>query len=309
MPPKAANKRAASKAKSKEKQEKKLMEEKMKACEEKCLEARNFLEPTGKNPEPNFVKAKVALDAAEELFTMNPTLFFLRGQWSRMQGDYKEAVEQFSHALDLDPTSALTLEARAGCYEKLDDIPLAMEDYTSMIQIDPENDHAYNMRGMCVARGRVPGLHLRSAEFKRCVDDLKTAIRLNSANYYARANLGKVYEDQEMFEDAIACYTDSLRINVDYTYAKFRRGCCYLYLSEKLLLEDGSVSDSDDKEEEAEGSPEQKKRISAKTTYDDVEKELKARVALEAAKHKGHDFLHLAITDFEALMQQNEERC
>ncbi|KAG5483878.1 hypothetical protein CUR178_06875 [Leishmania enriettii] len=247
MPPKGHSKSSAKAQRAKAKKEKQLLEARMRLCEEKCAEARGYLEPTGRSAEPNFTKAKAAVDAAIEAYDASSLAFFMLGQWNRMQGMYEEAIESYSQALDLEPTNVQTLEWRANCYQALHDYPHAIEDNTSIIALDPENDHAYNMRGLCVLQSSVPGLHLRSIDFKSCVRDFSTAVRLNEANYYAMANLGKAYEVQGYLEKAIEYYGKALDSSEYYAYARFRRGCTALCMAERLLLrreEEGS-SESD----------------------------------------------------------------
>ncbi|KAL7700313.1 tetratricopeptide repeat (TPR) protein [Lotmaria passim] len=243
MPPKDPSKASLKAQKAKAKKEKQLLDAKIKECQEKCAEARGFLESSGRNGEPNYAKAKAALDAAVAAYDAGALPFFLLGQWHRMQEKYAEAIESYSHALDLEPTNVQALEWRGHCYQMLHDFPHAIEDNTSIITLDPENDHAYNMRGLCVLESCVPGLRLRSADFAACVNDFSTAVRLNEANYYAMANLGKTYEVQGDNDKAIECYGRALRVNEAYTYAKFRRGCTALRVAEAMLREREPVDD------------------------------------------------------------------
>lgn len=222
------SKSASKSKKAQERRERKALEERIKKCKEKCEEGRVFLEPTGRNAEPNYLKAKAALDAAIEIYESHPPCFFYLGECCRGQGDYENAIAQYSHALDLQPVYVRALEGRATCYQALNDLPHAMEDYSSIIEFEPDNDHAYNMRGLCYLTARVPGLRMKRADFEKCVGDLKTAIRLNEANYYAMCNLGRVYEDQGEMELAINAYTSALAVKDDYTAALFRRGCAAL---------------------------------------------------------------------------------
>lgn len=228
---KESKKKSRSRTKSKralERKERKALEERIKKCKEKCEEGRGFLEPSGKNAEPNYVKAKAALETAIEIYGNHSPCFFYLGECSKGQGELENAIAQYSHALDLDPTYVRALEGRAACYQAKKDFFHAVEDYTSIIQLDPANDHAYNSRGLCYVSGRVPGLRMKKSDFEKCMGDFKTAVRLNEANYYALCNLGRVYEDQGEMELAVNAYTSALRVKDDYAAALFRRGCTAL---------------------------------------------------------------------------------
>ncbi|EPY38153.1 tetratricopeptide(TPR) protein [Angomonas deanei] len=309
MPPKAKAKRSSSKsAKAKEKKERQELEERMKNCEEKCTEAKNFMEPTGKNATPNYVKAKSSLDAAMEFYNSNPQVFFLLGELYRKQNMFSEAVVEYSHALDLNPTFTQALESRGACYQKLAQLPLAIEDFTSVIEIEPSNDHAYNMRGLCITMGRVPGLSLRTDEFSSCEEDFRNAVRLNPANYYAFVNLAKAYEGQGDLEKALECYNASLLIKKDYTYAIFRRGCVEMRLGENFLKRD---SDSDVEDNffvpHLGGVDQQEKGGAPRETYNDVEKEIRNKISEEETTKKGKSMLDLAIKDFNSLVLEEQK--
>jgi tetratricopeptide (TPR) repeat protein len=224
-------------AKAREKKEKKLLEQQMTDSQAKCEEGRVLLEPEGKAAQPNYNKAIVAFDAAIELFQDNAVAFTYRGTCNKETGRLEQAIEDFSRAFALDPQNINALEGRAACYESMSQFDKAISDYTSIIEIHADNDHAYNMRGICRLRKKPPGLLLKSADFGAVINDFNSAVRVNENNYYAMANLGKAYEDQHMFKEAIAEYTRALQVKDDYIYAVFRRGCAALSFVERAIHE------------------------------------------------------------------------
>ncbi|CCW68325.1 unnamed protein product [Phytomonas sp. Hart1] len=219
----------------KARKQRKLLEEQIKKSNEKCDEAKGYLEYTGKNMESNLMKAKEALDLAIELYDNNSLAFFLLGEVYLAQKQHQSALDSYSRALLLDATHVASLERRAICQEHLNNVDGAIQDYTSIIDQEPNNDYAYNMRGLCILNRQVPGIKLLSSCFTLCEKDFKAALRLNKANYYALVNLGKLYEDQEELEQALTYYTAALEVKENYTYARFRRGCTYLHLAESML--------------------------------------------------------------------------
>ena len=220
-------------AKAKEKKEKKLLEQQMKDSQDRCEEGRVLLEPEGKGAQPAYAKAIVAFDAAIELFPDNALAFTYRGVCHRDLGRFDAALDDFSKAFALDPQSTVSLEGRAACYEAQFEWDKAISDYTTILGIHKENDHAHTMRGLCRLRKRAPGLLLKSADFGAVLNDFQRAVQLNENNYYAMVNLGKAYEDQRMFYDAIAAYNKALSVKDDYLYAMYRRGCASLSLVEQ----------------------------------------------------------------------------
>lgn len=228
-------------AKAKEKKEKKLLEQQMNDSQAKCEEGRALLEPEGKGAQPNYAKAVASFDAAIELFPDNAVAYTYRGICNREMHKLDLAIEDFTKAFALDPQNINALEGRAYCFESLKNWDKAISDYTSIIAIHPENDHAHNMRGLCRLHKKPPGLLLKSAEFGSVVNDLRNAVRLNENNYYAMTNLGKAFEDQHLFKEAIAEYSRALQVKDDYLYAVYRRGCAALAHVERTLQEQGAA--------------------------------------------------------------------
>lgn len=284
-----------------ERKERKALEERIKKCKEKCEDGRAFLEPSGKNAEPNYIKAKASLEAGIEIYGNHAPCFFYLGECSKGQGDLENAIAQYSHALDLEPTYIRALEGRASCYQAKKDLAHAIEDYTSIIQLEPENDYAYNSRGLCYISGRVPGLRMKKSEFEMCVEDFKTAVRLNEANYYALSNLGRVYEDQGEMELAIKAYTSALRVKDDYAAALFRRGCTALQWVEMETRTCFSV------EEYCDNPCALVKSSSATSskkfqTVDQIEEEIRSSIIAQNKEVCISTRLDQAITDFLALL-------
>lgn len=302
--PKEKKKKSRSRGKSKkalERKERKALEERIKKCKEKCEDGRAFLEPTGKNAEPNYVKAKAALEAAIEIYRNHAPCFFFLGECSRGQGNLEIAVSQYSHALDLNPTYVRALEGRATCFRTMKDFMHAIEDYSSIIQLEPENDYAYNMRGLCYVNGSVPGLRMKKSEFEKCVEDFKTAVRLNEANYYAFCNLGRAYEDQGEMELAINEYTKALAVKDDYSAALFRRGCTALRWVEAELRTNSSVDEYDSNPcttEETSSTPPQKKCV----TVEQIENEIRSTITAQNKEASVAARLDQALADLLALL-------
>lgn len=75
----------------------------------------------------------------------SPKKYFAAGEKFEETKNYKEAIENYSKALDLDPKFDKAYVARAGCYEKQNMKAEAIEDYTKAQTFDPkEKSHYYN---------------------------------------------------------------------------------------------------------------------------------------------------------------------
>ncbi|ORC88565.1 tetratricopeptide repeat (TPR) protein [Trypanosoma theileri] len=297
MPPRSQSKKSR---KALERKEKKLLEAKIRASQEKCEEGQAFLEPPGRNAQPNYAKAMTALEAAIEIYDGNALAYFLMGECLRGQEEHEKAIERYTQCLERDASDTRALEGRAASYSALQKWSSAFEDYTTIIQIEPENDHAYNLRGLCTLSTRVPGLRLLSADFNHCVSDFQTAIRLNEANYYAWANLGKAYEDQGMPEEALNAYSSALKVKEDYQYAQLRRGCLALRMVENAWDEEERKKNQVKNTEL--GNSSGINTSSIPKSMKEVEEEVRLEMESAARRQKEEELLENAIKDLQALM-------
>lgn len=221
-------------AKAKEKKEKKLLEQQMKNSREKVEEGRHILEPPeqpnqrGAPPPIPYQKAIACFDQALEFYSENFEACMYRGHANRELGKMDQAIDDYSRAITLNVQCIPALEGRAACFEAVENWDAVIRDYTSVLELQPNNDHAYNMRGRARLHKRPPGLRLRNAEYASVVDDFSKAVRFNEHNYHAWCNLGRVYADHKKFTEALAAYSKAVALRDDYAYAWYRRGCCAL---------------------------------------------------------------------------------
>ncbi|KEG09277.1 tetratricopeptide repeat (TPR) protein [Trypanosoma grayi] len=299
MPPRSKSLKSR---KALERKERKLLEARIKASREKCEEGQLFLEPTGRNAHPNYAKATAALEAALETYDGNADAYFLMGECLRGQDEHDKAIEYYTQCLGRDLANFRALEGRAASYMALHKWSLAFEDYSAVIQLEPENDHVYNLRGLCTLSTRVPGLRLLSVDFNHCVGDFQTALRLNEANYYAWANLGRAYEDQGMLKEALNAYSSALKVKEDYADAQVRRACLALRIVENSWGYDEDQGNGVEK-------PKQNGRItsgvvSIPKSVKDVEDEVRLEMDAVTQRQKEEELLNDAIRDFQALMAE-----
>ena len=96
-------------------------------------------------------------DAADDLakayrFAMNkPIYLYQRGKLLYWSGNKLGAIESISGYLNLvaDP---LALRARARCYFETDQLDRSIQDYSALIQGDPENPQLYRLRAKSYAK-------------------------------------------------------------------------------------------------------------------------------------------------------------
>ncbi len=76
----------------------------------------------------------------------------VRGMLHSKRGDDRLAVEDFSQVIKLEPDNAEALENQAAAYDALGEHHLAREDYDGVIRLEPDNAVALYSRGACLAQ-------------------------------------------------------------------------------------------------------------------------------------------------------------
>ena len=82
----------------------------------------------------------------------DPYSLLARGLLHSKLGDDRRAVEDFSRVIELEPDNAEALENRAAALDDLGEHRLAREDYHAVIRLEPDNAVALYSRGACLAK-------------------------------------------------------------------------------------------------------------------------------------------------------------
>lgn len=108
--------------------------------------------------------------------------------------EYKEAIENYSKSIELDPTDDSAFKGRARLYASLNQDEKAEADFTSAIALKPHDADLYRARG---------SLRMISKQFQKSVDDFSSAINLEPHNAYyyslradAHTGLGQLDESK-----------------------------------------------------------------------------------------------------------------
>ena len=86
----------------------------------------------------------------------------IQGELYLLQGDYAEAVDSFTKALEDEPDAILPLLSRAGCNFNLEKYGEALRDCDRVESIDPDNPVAKNVRGCLMAKRKEFGSAIKA---------------------------------------------------------------------------------------------------------------------------------------------------
>jgi len=124
----------------------------------------------------------------------NPKRFFKVGEDFMLAGNYQDAVEQFTRAIDLQPDYDKAYLARADAFEKLGMIREAAEDYDRAATFLDKDQEVFYQAGR---------LYFELAEYEKAIERLDKSISLKRnyvEPYQVKAN---VLMAQELYEEAL----------------------------------------------------------------------------------------------------------
>lgn len=144
--------------------------------------------------------------------------FHGKGFQCRKMGDFVQAIEFYSKALESYPTHFKALFNRGFAYDKLGDYDSAIYDYTKSIRLDPKNAFAYYNRGISYDKKK---------QFDDAIRDFSVAITLDpkKADFYH--NRGFAYRKMRKFSQAICDYTQAISLDCKHFKAYYNRAFCY----------------------------------------------------------------------------------
>jgi len=110
------------------------------------------------------------------------------------QGNYDEAINEYTAAIELDPTLTAAYTGRGQAYFLQDRSLMALSDYSTAIELDPDNTEAYYGRGWS---------QLANSAWDGAVSDFSKALELDpdQARAYNGRSWGYVNKAKWVFED------------------------------------------------------------------------------------------------------------
>lgn len=150
--------------------------------------------------EDSLQQAVEAIREALKLQPGNPSNGMLLGNMGsiqRRQGLLTEAEKSYTIGLGFLPENVTLLDSRASLYAEMEEYQKAIDDYTSVIGHEPENENAYYERALC---------RLMNHDTIGARLDLEQIDRFNPNSAKSRLGMAYVYKAQRMFREASEIY-------------------------------------------------------------------------------------------------------
>ena len=150
---------------------------------------------------------------------------FYEARTFQIKGQFQEAVEHYTQALELEPQLTAAYNNRGNTHYHKGDFNIAIQDYDKALEVDPRFADAYSNRG---------NAYKASGHLALAIQDYNRSLELDpniAETYY---NRGNVYMDIGDLALAIQDYSKVLELNQGptTTYAYYNRAISWLRLSE-----------------------------------------------------------------------------
>jgi tetratricopeptide (TPR) repeat protein len=138
-------------------------------------------------------------------------------------GARQGALDEFTKAIELDPSFAPAYDARATARFQMKDYTGAIADCDKVIGLAHDDEHVYLIKGVCRYY-----LH----DIQGALKPLNTAISMNTNDPVARDMRGAVFAEFREWDDAVADFTRAIQLNPDDGSAYYGRAAAELLLKE-----------------------------------------------------------------------------
>lgn len=169
------------------------------------------------------------LDSLLQQDSTDAFIHFRRGNVNTKQGNYQDAIQDFTTAISHKPNSYMSYGNRGMCKANLGDTDAAIEDFTHSLEIKPDNAQQHFNRGYS---------YLLKLDYSKALEDFNKVASINPSFpyvYYRRGIcLYSLQKDNEALED----FNKTIEYDPDNSDAYFWRGVVLLQLGQDSSCND-----------------------------------------------------------------------
>ncbi|HVC96591.1 MAG TPA: tetratricopeptide repeat protein [Pirellulales bacterium] len=136
---------------------------------------------------------------------------------------FKDAAEDFSHVIELDPKDAGAWNGRGYSHCHSNELDEAVADHSKAIELDPNLAASWFHRSF---------VHIKLGQYDKAIADCSKAIELDPKYAVAWCRRGVAQDDSMQLDEAIADYTKAIELDPKYVLAWSNRGLAHFNLNE-----------------------------------------------------------------------------
>ena len=140
------------------------------------------------------------------------------------KGNIKEAIDNYSKAIHINPDYAPAYSNRGVAYVNMSQYQMAVEDHSQAVRLRPDYAIAYNNRGIAYAN---------LGQHQKAIEDYKKATSLKPEYANAYFNWGLACANLNQYQQAIEKYNEAIRLKPDYAIVYNNRAVVYLVQGNK----------------------------------------------------------------------------
>jgi tetratricopeptide (TPR) repeat protein len=156
--------------------------------------------------------------AAQEIIADLPKDHLKLGILQVRKGRPKEALTEFSLAIEQDDSSSAAFMNRGITHARMNNNEMALDDLNKAIELDSKVAAAFLNRGI---------VYLKIHDYDKATNDFDTAIELNPKYAVAYKKRGEANIRKNLFDDAITDFCEAIRSSPNYADAYISRGKAY----------------------------------------------------------------------------------
>ena len=143
-----------------------------------------------------------------------------QGAQLQMNNDYRNSIEAYTKALEIDNNLFDAYFLRGAAYGRLSKYELAINDFTKALEIGPDSKKStyFSSRG---------SYYFLTNQHQLAIQDLTEAIKLDPESLSSYLYRAASFSELQQYENAITDFTEAIRLRPGTAIFHVKRGDCY----------------------------------------------------------------------------------